>query len=158
MSKELEAKKQEKIDVTNEVKASKKELVKFRKENGLKSGEEPGDPKLLKTLKKLVSNIEAKEKQLVAVKAEVKELTPKKTGGFAAKYDYPKVKDEETGEEREMDAKEKKAYRVKARAEAKKAEKADAKEGAKETPKTPTKKKVVKKKKAEAQEEEEDDD
>jgi hypothetical protein len=124
MSKEIDAKKKEKINLINEVKTAKKALVKFRKENNLKVGDIPEDEKLAKTYKKLNGAIKTQEAALETVKAELKELTPKKTGGFAAKYDYPKVKDKESGEERDMTAKEKKAFRIKARNAAKKGDNA----------------------------------
>ena len=157
-NKELEAKKQEKIDLTNALKDARKELVKFRKANGLKAGEEPEDAKLQKTLKKLTQAVQAQEKELDRVKEELKEMRPKR--GFTTKYTYPTVVDEKTGEEREMTKAEKKRFRAKARAKKKKAEKGE------DTPKKvkaskkeeKTEKVKTKKKKAAPVEEEEDED
>lgn len=157
-NKELEAKKQEKIDLTNELKDARKALVKFRKENELKAGEEPEDAKLQKTFKKLNQAIATKESELEKVKEELKELRPKK--GFTAKYTYPTVKDEDSGEEREMTKAEKKKFRAKARSEKKRAEKGeDTPKKAKASKKEEKTEKVkTKKKKAVQADEEEDED
>lgn len=147
--------KEELIKAQNEMRTAKKELVKFRKSNKLKAEEVPEDEKLAKTLKKLKQVVETKEAEVAKIKAEIKASKPTRKG-FATKYTYPTIVDEETGEEREMDAKEKKAFRTKARAEAKKAAK-----GEKETPEkaeaAPKKKKKVVKPKAAPAEEEDDD-
>jgi hypothetical protein len=163
MSKEQDAyevKKQEKIDAIADMKDAKKALTKFRRENSLKAGEEPENAKLLKTYNKLVAAVEKQEALVEKVKAELKELAPPKKGGFATKYTYPTVVDEDSGEEREMTAKEKKAFRTKARADKKKAEKGDKPAKKQKAEKSAKKEKVVKKskKKEKAAAEEEDDD
>ena len=149
--------KQAKIDAVNELKAAKKSLVKFRKENKLKADEEPEDKKLLKTFQKLVADVEAKEKTSKKAQEAFKAAKPNSgRGGFATKYDYPMVKDAETGEEREMTKDEKKKYRSQARAEKKKAVKGETKV---EKPKVEKRvKKKVKTKSEKPAEEEEDDD
>ena len=154
--------KKAKIDAVNAVKAAKKSLVKFRKENKLKADQEPEDKKLLKTLQKLVADVEAKEKTSKKAQAAFKEAKPNGgRGGFATKYDYPLVKDDKTGEEREMTKDEKKKFRAKARSEKKAAEKATQKGESKAPEKTAekkVKKKVKKSEKVAEPEEEEDDD
>lgn len=163
MSKEndaIEAKKQEKIDAMADLKDAKKALTKFRKENKLKADQEPEDEKLLKTFKKLVKEVEKQQANLDKVKAEYKDMAPARKGGFATKYTYPLVKDEDSGEEREMTAKEKKAFRTKARAEKKKAEKGETKTEKKEKKASKKEKpaKTKKKKSSKKEAEEEDDD
>ena len=136
---------------------AKKELTKFRKANKLKVGDEPEDAKLKKTLAKLTKAVEKAESELNDTKAEAKKNAPKR--GFKTKYTYPLVKDEESGEEREMTAAEKKKFRAKARAEKKKAEKGEkpAKAEKGKTAEKPKKAKKGKKAKKEAAEEEDDD-
>ncbi len=143
--------KDELINAKNELKAKKKELVKFRKSNKLKADQVPEDEKLAKTLEKLKGAVEKQE----AVLAEIKEKAKAEKGkrGPSTKYDYPMVKDEDSGEEREMTAAEKKKFRAKARAEKKKAEKGE------QAPKKEKKEKAPKaKKKKKTEESEEDDD
>lgn len=130
------------IAAKNGLRDAKKELTKFRKSNKLKSGEEPEDAKLAKTLKKLTQAVEKAEAVVADAKDKVKESKPKR--GFKTKYTYPMVTDEESGEEREMTAAEKKKFRAKARAEKKKAEKGE------DQPKTGKEKKAGKAKKGKA--------
>ena len=151
--------KKAKIDAVNAVKAAKKSLVKFRKENKLKAGQEPEDKKLLKTYNKLVADVEAKEKVSKEAQESFKAAKPHGgKGGFATKYEYPLVKDEESGEEREMTKAEKKKFRAKARNEKKAAEKGTEKKTEKPKAAEKTTKKKVKKKAVKEEEAEEEDD
>ena len=138
-----------------ELKSAKKDLVKFRKTNKLKADQTPEDEKLAKTMAKLQKAIEAKEAAVKEIKEEIKASKPAR--GFKTKYTYPTVVDEDSGEEREMTAAEKKKFRAKARAEAKKAEKGEEAPKKKEKKAGKIKEAPVKKKKKEVVSEEEDD-
>lgn len=146
--------KEELIKAQNEMRAAKKELVKFRKTNKLKADEVPEDEKLVKTLKKLNQAVAGKEAEVADLKAKIKASKPERKG-FATKYTYPKIKDADSGEEREMTSAEKKKFRTKARAEAKKAAKGETAEAPETAAPVKKKKKVIKPK---AAAEEEDDD
>ena len=144
--------KDELIKAKNDLKDKKKEVVKFRKANKIKASETPEDNKLAKTLEKLKAAMESQEEVVNDLKEKAK--AEKGTKGPRTKYDYPKIKDEESGEEREMTAAEKKKYRAKMRAEKKKAEKGETPKASKKEEKPKKGKKGKKKKEAE----EEDDD
>ncbi len=139
--------KDELITAKSALKDAKKDLVKFRKSNKLKAGETPEDQKLAKTMNKMVKEVEAKTKEVAELKDKLKAEKPKR--GFKTKYDYPTVVDEDSGEEREMTAAEKKKFRAKARAEKKKAEQGETK---------PKKEKTSSKKKKKKEKPEEEDD
>jgi len=118
MSKEITYEEaQELVKTTKEnLKMAKAELRDFRKENNIKKDDVPEDEKLAKKLGKLVSKVEALEAELAEADELAKGLKPKRSGGFAKKYEYP---------EGMTDDKEKKKYRAKMRRQNNKAEKAE---------------------------------
>lgn len=120
------------------LKEAKAALRAFRKENDINPDEEIKDEKLAKKHGKLITAVEKAEKELEAATTAAKELKPK--AERAVKYEYPEG----------MTALEKKKFRAKARAAAKKeakgegAEKPAKKEkAAEEVAEKPTKKKRV---------------
>lgn len=146
----------------NDLKTATKELNAFRKANQIKRGEEPEDAKLKKEFNGLMRNIEKLEKEVEAITAKVKELKP--ATARTTKYEYPEVKDEKSGQMREMTAQEKKKFRAKARSEKKKLEKGEEKgeekgsKKASESQNDTTDKKAARKARRRAEENTEDDD
>lgn len=128
-----------------ERKAAKEELRGFEKENKLAKGEDhSGDAKHGKKWAKLNQVVSNKEEKIAKVEASLEETKGEKgSGGFRQKYEYP---DDITS------AEDKKKYRAKMRAAAKRAEKGeseekpkkgkDAKEGVKKDKKKVKKEKV----------------
>lgn len=92
-----------------ELKEAKTALKDFRKENSLKEGEEPKEEKLAKKLARLVAAQDKAVEALDQARETEKELRPK--AERPSKYDYPEG----------LSNAEKKKYRAKARAEAKRA-------------------------------------
>lgn len=122
-----------------EVKEAKAAIKTFMKENKIKEGDEISkklkpDYRILKDARK------ALETELETIQAHAKELRPAR--GFASKYEYPKNADGT-----EMDAKQKKNFRAKARAAAKKGDEPAKEEGKKKDKKAdePVKKEEGKK-------------
>jgi hypothetical protein len=120
------------VEVVEEKKATlktaKAEAREFRKENKLRPDDEPADEKVAKKLGKVNAAVEKAQKELDEAMAKAKELKPKTVR--ESQYDYPEG----------MTAQEKKKFRAKARAEARRAEKA-ATEG--ESPKKEKKEKAA---------------
>lgn len=108
------------------LKDAKTALRAFRKENDINPDDEIADEKLAKKHGKLVTSVEKAETELTEATDAAKELKPK--AERAVKYDYPP----------EMSAGEKKKFRAKARAAAKKAAKGETE--AAEAPAKPAKK------------------
>lgn len=132
----------------------------FEKENKLGFGRVPADKKLAKKQTELKAKHDELKAELGVIETAIRELKPKvERSSFVKKYEYPANPDGS-----EMSADDKKAYRRKARAAAKKGEKMEAdekpakgaeKSGKKETPSKPVKK-VAKKLKPSDEEGEED--
>ena len=119
------------------LKAVKAEAKEFRKENKLRPDDTPTDEKLAKKLAKLTSAVEKAQKEYDDAVEAMKALKPKTVR--QSKYEYPDG----------MTAQEKKRFRAKSRAEARKAEKAastppkEKKEKEKATDEAPAKKRRV---------------
>lgn len=96
-----------------ELRTAKGEFKEFRKENKLKADTEPEDPKLAKQYGKLSKAVEAAEEAYNTAAEEAKKLKPAVTR--ASQYEYPEG----------MTAQEKKRFRAKARAAARKAAKGE---------------------------------
>lgn len=117
MSKNKDLTYEEAIEIANqkkeELRTAKAELKAFRKENKLKADEEPEDQKLAKQFNKLAKAVEAAEEAHTTAAEEAKKLKPATTR--VSKYEYPEG----------MTAQEKKRFRAKARAAARKAAKGE---------------------------------
>ena len=135
------------VQVKADIKAKRDEFHAFLKENKLKRNvDHSEDTKHGKKFKAFKTAIDKLTEQREAISAKVKETKPKKGAGRKSKYEYPA--DVTTPEQ-------KKKYRTKMRAEAKKAEKAAAKaEGGNDARKKKAKKKPAKKKEPGAAEDE----
>lgn len=114
-------------DAKEEAKAARSEMRAFEKENDLaKDTDHAGHEKLGKKWSKLKEAFDKKQKKVDEATASLAEVKKDKTPR-PSKYEYPKG---EGG--KEMTAAEKKKYRAKMRAEAKRKEKGDAKAEKKE--------------------------
>ena len=93
------------------------EIKDMKEEHKIRSPKRITDKEIAKKYTGLIEEANVIKADIKALKAEQKDLTPKKEGGFGAKYDYPnmQVKDEQSGQMREMNKGEKKRWRTKAR-------------------------------------------
>ena len=93
---------------------------KFKRANSIRNADAIKDEKVKEEFEALTELVTEAQEAIDALAEEAKALKPKGGQGGGAKYGYVKIKDAETGEDRDLTKEEKKKWRTHARKQAKK--------------------------------------